>query len=55
VAALVAEHCSFDLDAPVRRLATADVPAFPFAPPLEEALTIGATHIAAALTALLDV
>ncbi|QYG95043.1 hypothetical protein HC251_23175 [Iamia sp. SCSIO 61187] len=55
VAALVAEHCFFDLDAPVRRLATADVPAFPFAPPLEEALTIGATHVAAALTALLDV
>jgi 2-oxoisovalerate dehydrogenase E1 component len=55
VAALVAEHAFFDLDAPVRRLATADVPPFPFAPPLEAALTIGATEIATALRALLDV
>ena len=46
VAALVAEDAFFDLDAPVRRLATADVPAFPFAPPLEEALTIDAVRIA---------
>ena len=55
VAALVAEHAFFDLDAPVRRLATADVPAFPFAPPLEEVLTIDAVRIAAELRALLDV
>lgn len=55
VAALVAEHAFFDLDAPVRRLATADVPAFPFAPPLEDALTIDAARIAAALTDLLAV
>jgi 2-oxoisovalerate dehydrogenase E1 component len=55
VAALVAEHAFFDLDAPVRRLATADVPAFPFAPPLEEALTIDAVRIATELRGLLDV
>lgn len=55
VAALVAEHAFFDLDAPVRRLATADVPAFPFAPPLEEALTIDGARIAATLTDLLAV
>jgi 2-oxoisovalerate dehydrogenase E1 component len=55
VAALVAEHAFFDLDAPVRRLATPDVPAFPFAPPLEDALTIGAVEIADALRSLLDV
>ena len=54
VAALVAEHAFFDLDAPVRRLATADVPAFPFAPPLEEALTIDAVRIATELRSLLD-
>ncbi|HEX7132479.1 MAG TPA: thiamine pyrophosphate-dependent enzyme [Iamia sp.] len=55
VAALVAEHAFFDLDAPVRRLATADVPAFPFAPPLEEVLTIDAVRIATELRALLEV
>ncbi|HMJ77722.1 MAG TPA: thiamine pyrophosphate-dependent enzyme [Iamia sp.] len=55
VAALVAEHCFFDLDAPVRRLATADVPAFPFAPPLEEVLAIDAVRIAEELRALLRV
>ncbi|WCO67314.1 thiamine pyrophosphate-dependent enzyme [Iamia majanohamensis] len=55
VAALVAEHAFFDLDAPVRRLATPDVPAFPFAPPLEEALSLDAARLAAALRDLLAV
>lgn len=55
VAALVAEHAFFDLDAPVRRLATPDVPAFPFAPSLEAALTIEAGHVVAALRDLLAV
>ncbi len=55
VAALVAEHAFYDLDAPVRRLATADVPAFPFAPPLEDALTIDAVRIAEELRSLLAV
>jgi len=55
VAALVAEHAFFDLDAPVRRLATADVPAFPFAPPLEEALSVDAARIATEMRALLAV
>lgn len=55
VAATVAEEAFFDLDAPVRRLATADVPAFPFAPPLEDALSIDAARIAVELRALLSV
>ncbi|MBV9952138.1 MAG: hypothetical protein JO291_09325 [Acidimicrobiia bacterium] len=54
VAAVVAEEAFYDLDAPVRRLCTADVPAFPFAPPLEAELSIGADEIAVALRALLD-
>ena len=37
VAALVAEEAFYDLDAPVRRLAMADVPAMPFAAPMEAA------------------
>jgi 2-oxoisovalerate dehydrogenase E1 component beta subunit len=54
VAALVAEEAFYDLDAPVRRLCTPDVPAFPFAPPLEAELSIGAEEIVVALRALLD-
>jgi 2-oxoisovalerate dehydrogenase E1 component beta subunit len=53
VAATVAEEAFYDLDAPVRRLCSADVPSFPFAPPLEEELAIGPSHIAAALKDLL--
>ena len=37
VAAIVAEHCFEDLDAPVRRLTADDVP-IPFSPPLEQAI-----------------
>jgi len=36
VAAVIAEHCLFDLDAPVMRLSGPDVPAMPFAPPMEK-------------------
>ncbi|HVX18960.1 MAG TPA: thiamine pyrophosphate-dependent enzyme [Acidimicrobiales bacterium] len=53
VAALVADECFYDLDAPVRRLATPDVPGFPFAAPLEAELTIDAARIEAALRDLL--
>ena len=53
VAALVAEEAFYDLDAPVRRLAMADVPAMPFAAPMEAAVSIGADTIAAAAKALL--
>ena len=54
VAAVVAEEAFYDLDAPVRRLCSPDVPSFPFAPPLEAELSIGADEIAGALRALLD-
>jgi 2-oxoisovalerate dehydrogenase E1 component len=53
VAALVADEAFFDLDAPVRRLAMADVPAMPYAAPLEAAVSIGADEIVAAARALL--
>src|SRR5437870_5512236 len=55
VAALVAEEAFYDLDAPVRRLAMPDVPAMPFAPAMERAVSIGADEIAAAARALLEV
>jgi 2-oxoisovalerate dehydrogenase E1 component len=53
VAALVADEAFYDLDAPVRRLAMADVPAMPYAPPLEQAVSIGAEDIVAAARRLL--
>ncbi|EST11642.1 alpha-ketoacid dehydrogenase subunit beta [Sporolactobacillus laevolacticus] len=40
VAAIIAEHCLFDLDAPVRRLAAPDAPAMPYAGPLEHAFMV---------------
>ncbi|WP_047979967.1 alpha-ketoacid dehydrogenase subunit beta [Ornithinibacillus contaminans] len=36
VAAIIAENCLFDLDAPVQRLAGPDVPAMPYAPTMEK-------------------
>lgn len=36
VAAIISEHCLFDLDAPIARLAAPDVPAMPYAPPMEK-------------------
>jgi 2-oxoisovalerate dehydrogenase E1 component len=53
VAAIVAEEAFWDLDAPVRRLATADVPAYPFAAPLEAELFVDAAKIADAMRASL--
>jgi 2-oxoisovalerate dehydrogenase E1 component len=49
VAAIVAQHGFWDLDAPVRRLATADVPSYPFAGELEAALFIDTPKIAEAM------
>ncbi|WP_121611909.1 alpha-ketoacid dehydrogenase subunit beta [Mesobacillus foraminis] len=36
VAAIIAENCLFDLDAPIRRLAGPDIPAMPYAPTMEK-------------------
>jgi 2-oxoisovalerate dehydrogenase E1 component beta subunit len=36
VAAIIAEHCLFDLDAPIQRLAGPDIPAMPYAPMMEK-------------------
>ena len=49
VAAFVAEEAFYDLDCPVRRLAMPDVPAMPFAAPMEAAVTIGADAVVAAV------
>jgi 2-oxoisovalerate dehydrogenase E1 component len=54
VAAIVADEGFWDLDAPVRRLATADVPAYPFAAPLEAELYLDTTKITRAMQTTLD-
>ncbi|MBB6454201.1 2-oxoisovalerate dehydrogenase E1 component beta subunit [Salirhabdus euzebyi] len=36
VSAIISENCLFDLDAPIQRLAGPNVPAMPYAPPMEK-------------------
>lgn len=45
VAAIIAEHCLFDLDAPIQRLAGPDVPSMPYAPPMEKYFMINPDKI----------
>ena len=52
VAAVIAEHAFEDLDGPVRRLATPDVP-IPFSPPLEAAVLPGVDAVREACLELL--
>lgn len=52
IAALIAENAFFDLDAPVLRLASPDVPGIPFAKPLEEWFILTKDKIAAAIRTL---
>ena len=52
VAAIIAEHAFDDLDAPIRRLATPDIPAMPFSKPLEDYWLPSKTHIAVAMREL---
>jgi 2-oxoisovalerate dehydrogenase E1 component beta subunit len=52
LAALVAEEAFEHLDGPVRRLTGPDVPAMPFAKPLEEAFMLNPTKIAEAMREL---
>lgn len=53
VAAIIGEEAFAYLDAPVTRVAAADVPAMPFSPPLEHAFMIDAEKIGAALRTLI--
>jgi 2-oxoisovalerate dehydrogenase E1 component beta subunit len=54
VSAFVVEEAFYDLDAPVRRLAMADVPAMPYAVPMEKAVLIGPEKVVDAARALMD-
>jgi len=54
VAAIVAENCLFDLDAPIKRLAGPDVPSMPYAPPLEDYFMINADQVENAMRELAE-
>lgn len=45
VSAIIAEHCLFELDAPIMRLAAPDVPSMPFSPVLENEIMMSPEKI----------
>lgn len=52
VAAIIAEHCLFDLDAPIMRLAGPEVPAMPYAPTMEKFFMMNSDKIERAMREL---
>lgn len=52
VAAIIAENCLFDLDAPIMRLAGPDVPAMPYAPTMEKFFMINPDKVEKAMREL---
>lgn len=52
VSAIIAEECLFDLDAPVQRLCGPDVPAMPYASPMEKFFMLDPQKCLAAMRAL---
>jgi 2-oxoisovalerate dehydrogenase E1 component beta subunit len=54
VAAIIAENCLFDLDAPIKRLAGPDVPAMPYAPTMEKFFMINPDKVEKAMRDLAE-
>ncbi len=54
VSAIIAEHCLFELDAPIKRLAGPDVPAMPFAPTLEKEFMVNPEKVEKAMRELAE-
>lgn len=54
VAAIISEHCLFDLDAPIKRLAGPDVPAMPYAPTMEKYFMVNPDKVEKAMRELAD-
>ncbi|MGE7921181.1 alpha-ketoacid dehydrogenase subunit beta [Viridibacillus sp. NPDC093762] len=52
VAAIIAENCLFDLDAPIKRLAGPDIPAMPYAPTMEKYFMINPEKVEKAMREL---
>ncbi|MEM1502104.1 alpha-ketoacid dehydrogenase subunit beta [Domibacillus sp. 8LH] len=53
-AAIIAEHCLFDLDAPIARLAGPEVPATPYAAPLEKHFLVNPQKVEKAMRDLAE-
>lgn len=49
VAAIIGEHCLFELDAPIKRMAGPDIPAMPYAPTMEKYFMINPEKIEQAM------
>lgn len=54
VAAIIAEHALFDLDAPIKRLAGPDIPAMPYAPTMEKFFMINPEKVEEAMRELAE-
>ncbi|HET7627482.1 MAG TPA: alpha-ketoacid dehydrogenase subunit beta [Bacillales bacterium] len=54
VAAIISEHCLFDLDAPIHRLAGPDIPAMPFASPMEKFFMVNGEKVETAMRDLAE-
>ncbi|MFS0781013.1 alpha-ketoacid dehydrogenase subunit beta [Bacillus sp. 1P06AnD] len=54
VAAIIAENCLFDLDAPIQRLAGPDVPAMPYAPTMEKFFLVNSDKVEKAMRELAE-
>lgn len=52
VSAIISENCLFDLDAPIKRLAAPDVPAMPYAPPMEKFFMVNPAKVEKAMREL---
>lgn len=54
VSAIIAEHCLFELDAPIKRLAGPDVPAMPYAPTMEKFFMVNPDKVEKAMRELAE-
>ncbi|MBO0960822.1 alpha-ketoacid dehydrogenase subunit beta [Neobacillus sp. MM2021_6] len=54
VSAIIAEHCLFDLDAPIKRLAGPEVPAMPYAPTMEKFFMVNPEKVEKAMRELAE-
>lgn len=54
VAAIIAENCLFDLDAPIQRLAGPDIPAMPYAPTMEKYFMVNPDQVKDAMQNLAE-
>ncbi|AXI09411.1 alpha-ketoacid dehydrogenase subunit beta [Oceanobacillus zhaokaii] len=54
VAAIIAENCLFDLDAPIMRLAGPDIPAMPYSPPMEKFFMVNPDKVEKAMRELAE-